>query len=402
MTDSNPFSRGLTRRSALQAAALSILGLTLHNTIGCSALRAQQRLVVGTRTQVIGDYEVQTWLSIIDLKTGEVSQVPVPLRGHSVVQHPTNPDLVVVLAQRTQRREGHALPLPGTDSCEVSLSEQRVTRVFRCDEGRHFYGHGAYTSDGAVLFTTENDFGGEGNGILTVRDAGTLQSLGRLPTHGIDPHEMRLIQGGRVAIVANGGEKTHPDYPYIVLNPDDHESTVVWIDMESGQLLDTVKLPGSRYGLRHFDADDDGTLIVAMQDGTTASEGDNMPVAIRYRGGELRLLRGPAGLAEQVGHHALSAALLAREGLAVATHPQGGRVTMWDVASGELVRTFEVAAPTGVAVSHDQRGFLVSSATGSLHLVEARADGAITELGPAEETIQWDSHLTNIVPARRG
>lgn len=387
----------MSRRELFRAATMAALGLNLHVVGGCRPGPRAHHAVLGTRTRMVNGLDAESWVATIDIRTGAVSQIPIPMRAHSVVQHATNPDIVVALAQRSQFRDGMAMPLPGTDSCEVSLSEQRVTRIFRCNEGRHFYGHGVYTTDGSVLFTTENNFADGGAGVLTARDATTLQSIGQLPTHGIDPHEIRMIQQGRVAVIANGGERTHPDYPLVVLNPDDRESSISWVDMQSGSLLDQVRLPGTGYSLRHIDADDQGSLAIALQDGEADVDGDNVPVAVRFRGGELRLLSGPPGLAARTGYHALSVALMPNIQRAMVTHPNGHCVTLWDLETGSWVDTIEIPGPTGVALTPDRRSFLISSAMGSLYRADAENPQSWVEIPDPEVDVQWDSHLTNVV-----
>jgi hypothetical protein len=344
---------------------------------------------------VVDGHDDQTWLAVLDLRTGAASQIPVPMRGHSVVQHPLNPDLVYVLPQRSQFRATHDLPLPGTDAAEVSLAEGRVLRLIRAAEGRHFYGHGNFSPAGDVLYTTENDFGGSGDGVIAVRDATTLAPLGDFPSFGVDPHEMHLRDEGRLAVIANGGQRTHPDYPTLVLNPTEVRTSLVWVDVPGARLLDEVKLEQSAYSIRHFDLDDEGSVIVALQDGGE-DEGDGMPVAIRYRGGGLRVMAGPPGLAERTGRHALSAALIGRRGIGVCTHPKGGVVSVWSLESGELAAALEIPSPTGVAVAADGESFLVSSAAGSVWRVDADRL-RVTEAVPSPDVgVEWDSHLTNV------
>jgi hypothetical protein len=394
MTSQAASRPGLSRRALLHAAGLLALGLTAPGVVACRTAGAR-RVVVGTRTRIVDGRDDQTWLAVLDVASGEAFQIPVPMRGHSVIQHPTNADLVYVLPHRTQFRASHELPLPGTDAAEVSLSERRVLRVLRADEGRHFYGHGNFSPAGDVLYTTENDFGGDGNGVVSVRDAATLRPLGDFPTFGVDPHEMHLRDNGALAIIANGGERTHPDYPSIVLNPDEYDSSLTWVDVASGRMLDQVRLDGVRYSQRHFAVDDDASVIVALQDGVE-TDGDLMPVAVRYRGGGLRALAGPPGMAERTARHALSAALLSEHGLGICTHPKGGLVTVWSLETGELAAGLEIPSPTGVAVAPDARSFLVSSANGSVYRVDSRRLTAAEFIPSPDVGVEWDSHLTNV------
>ena len=45
---------------------------------------------------------------------------------------------------------------PGTFALVIDCAEGREVARLHTPEGRHFYGHGAFTPDGGLLFTTEN------------------------------------------------------------------------------------------------------------------------------------------------------------------------------------------------------------------------------------------------------
>jgi hypothetical protein len=393
----------VSRRDALRLASLAALGM-LPGIQACPTASPQTReFVVGTRTRVVRGDEMGTRLAVLDLHERTIRLIDVPMRGHSVVQHPTDPDRVVVVAHRAQHPPGAMMPLPGMDSCEVSLSAGAVTRVFRCDEGHHYFGHGAFDAAGRVLFTTENDFERAGAGVITVRDVASLRSIGRFPSHGKDPHEMRLINDGRVALIANGGYQLHPDYGPIVLNSGRVISSLTWVDVASGALLEEVRLENSTASLRHFDVIADGTTLVALQDGEVEAEGDRMPVALYRRGHGLTLLHGPPGMGARTRQHALSCVILPEARLGAVTHPKGNLVSFWDVGSGELRGTLDLDAASGVALSPDRTGFFVSSGRGNLFQVRARDLALVQTIEAPEDDVEWDSHLTNVaLPALRG
>lgn len=389
-------------RRALFRLSLAAAGLAAGFGAGaCTRVQTPQHLLVGTRTRVMPDGEHGTWLTIVDIRERVARTVAVPFRGHSVVQHPTDPDRVYVLTHRSQLPAGASMPLPGVDSCEVSLSQGAVTRVFRCQEGHHFYGHGSFNADGSQLFTTENDFGGGGDGVITVRDVSTLLPIGRFPSHGVDPHEMRLTDAGHTAVIANGGLRSHPDYGPLVLNGANFVTNMTWVDVGSGRLLDEVRMSGLRASLRHFDVHSDGTILVALQDGQADSGGTEMPVALRFQGGEMRQLHGTLEIAAQSKQMALSAVLLPEANLGAVTHPQGGLVTFWHLREGTLASTISVTGPTGVALTPLRDGFFVGTGTGELLRVDARSLTVAEVIGSPESHMQWDSHLTNVwLPSR--
>jgi len=71
----------------------------------------------------------------------------------------------------------------------------------------------AFARDGRTLFATETAIE-TGDGVLGIYDAAAdYRRRGEVPTHGLDPHEVRLMPDGRTLVIANGGILTHPDAP---------------------------------------------------------------------------------------------------------------------------------------------------------------------------------------------
>ena len=109
-------------------------------------------------------------------------RLPIDLRAHASVAHPTRSDLAMFISRR-----------PGNLLHEIDLSNGTVRQVVRAAHNRHFYGHGVYSPDGRYLFTTENDFE-NGSGVVGVRDAETLSWIREMPSHGIGPHELAFLR----------------------------------------------------------------------------------------------------------------------------------------------------------------------------------------------------------------
>src|SRR5688572_7618621 len=68
---------------------------------------------------------------------------------------------------------------------------------------RAFNGHVIASPDGKLLYTTETNLE-NGQGLIGLRDAATLEKTGEWLTHGMDPHELLLDADGSL-MVANGG-----------------------------------------------------------------------------------------------------------------------------------------------------------------------------------------------------
>ena len=121
-------------------------------------------------------------------------------------------------------------------------------------EGRHFFGHGVFSPDGALLYATENDFDNAA-GMVGVYDATDgFRRIGEFPTHGVGPHELLLMADGRTLAIANGGIETHPDYGRAKLNISTMKPSFVLIDRCDGDLTGSMNWRAGQHQLsiRHW------------------------------------------------------------------------------------------------------------------------------------------------------
>ena len=73
-------------------------------------------------------------------------EIALPDRGHAAAAHPTLPE-AVAFARR-----------PGTYAIVLDCRNGQTKARLDAPAGRHFYGHGTFSENGDLLFTTENDF----------------------------------------------------------------------------------------------------------------------------------------------------------------------------------------------------------------------------------------------------
>ncbi|MEL6202340.1 MAG: DUF1513 domain-containing protein [Pseudomonadota bacterium] len=180
---------------------------------------------------------------------------PLPARGHDIVPRPEHSE-IIVFARR-----------PGIFAVAVELQNRRTPTVFQCANDRHFYGHGCFSVDGRLLYSTENDFEGA-RGIIGIYDATNgYKKVGEIPSGGVGPHDLQLLPDGRTLVVANGGVETHPDFPRAKLNLASMEPNLVLIDARTGDLLTKVSLPADqrKLSIRHLAMQADGTVWFACQ-----------------------------------------------------------------------------------------------------------------------------------------
>ena len=162
------------------------------------ALDMSERLpefFVAARREPDGGYAA----AIFDPHRGDIARVSLPGRGHDAVARPSRAECVIFA-----RRPGNFA---------VVLSPDRLTQPvwFTTPETRHFYGHGAFSRDGRLLYTTENDIA-SGSGMIGVRDAtDNYRHVAEFSAYGIGPHDIAVMPDGVTVVVANGGIETHPD-----------------------------------------------------------------------------------------------------------------------------------------------------------------------------------------------
>jgi hypothetical protein len=301
--------------------------------------------------------------------------LPLPDRGHSVTFHPTRP-LGVVFARR-----------PGRFAVVFDHDAGTVVRRIDAAPDRHFYGHGTFTAGGRFLITSENAYA-SGEGKLGVRDATDgFRQVGELPSHGVGPHDVRLMPDGRTLVVANGGIRTHPDFERKKLNLAEMAPSLSFLDIETGTRIDDFRLPAALHQLsiRHLDVAADGRVGVAMQYQGRADH--DVPLVAVCDGAGLRPVEASTALGRELRHYTGSAAFDGRGRHLAVSGPRGDLVTIWDSRDGRLAARLDVPDGCGVAAAGD--GFVLTSGVGRV-LRWSAADG-LTPLNMAAGG--WDNHL---------
>ena len=306
---------------------------------------------------------------------------PLPNRGHGVTVHPRG-DEAVAFARR-----------PGRFALVLDTADGRTRHRLSSADGRHFYGHGAYSRDGAFLFATENDYEA-GDGVLGVYDAArNYERLGEMRSHGIGPHDVRLMPHGKTLAVANGGIRTHPDQGRAKLNIATMAPSLAYVDTESGRLLDRVELPSRlhKLSIRHLDVNAVGSVAFAMQ-----YEGDRRKriplVGLHDSDGTVRLLRADAQRERRMRHYVGSVAFDASGKVVAATSPRGHVATFWDVTSGRLLAQVKAVDASGLAATSRDGHFIIAGGNGLIQEVDAQT-GTAMPLSTQNSGLRWDNHI---------
>jgi uncharacterized protein len=296
-------------------------------------------------------------------------QLPLPARGHAAAAHPTAP-VAVAFGRR-----------PGTYALVLDAHAGRVSHRLTPPENRHFNGHGAFSADGAVLYTAEQR-ADDSAGIVGLWETKTYTRLTEVPTHGIGPHDIKRLPDGTL-IVANGGIATDPT-DRTKLNIPTMRASLAHLAAD-GRLIDLAEMPTELHhnSIRHLTLIPGGVAMALQWEGDPA---EIVPLLGLWTGGDIRLCQMPDGDGARMLGYAGSIA--ATDQLIALTSSHGGVVQLYDIEGG-YIKTHSRSDASGVAP--DVAGFLMTDGTGALtHLSKT----GITPLTTAP--LAWDNHLVSL------
>jgi hypothetical protein len=242
----------------------------------------------------------------------------------------------------------------GPGGCVVDLREGAVVHTLVAGEGRQFYGHGVFSSDGALLFCTETDLSDGYRGVIAVRDGKDFSDLGEFPSYGIAPHDCMLDRAGDVLVITNGGARIDHD-------GDGAPPNVAFVDVKTQALIESVPPSNPRINTGHLALGpaDELAVVSAPREGLSQTA-DVGGVSVRGTSGPLRTAAEPAEIVGALVGETLSVAIHEPTRTVAATTPAAHYVTFWDLDSGELRGSLRVPEPRGVAVSLDGEAFIVN------------------------------------------
>ena len=307
--------------------------------------------------------------SILDGNGAVVRTVALPDRGHDVTADAAG-RWAVAFARR-----------PGNFAVAVNRTRNAEPVAFTAPDGRHFFGHGAFSADGKLLYATENDYESADGVIGVYAVADGFRRVGEFPSFGIDPHELLLMPDGRTLVVANGGIETHPDFGRAKLNLSTMQPSMAFIDTTNGALIEKHTLPAglSRLSTRHIDIDANDNVWIGCQ--WEGSDGERPPLVLKLaRGDGLTSLTLPDAPLARLANYVGSVAVNRAEGHLAVTSPHGNCAVIIDTATGKVLRLVDDTDVCGVAA----RGadFLLSSGEG--------------RFGEANLDLAFDNHIARL------
>ncbi len=361
-------SSAIDRRRFVKAAGLGFLAALQPRAL--MALERADAVYASGMRDANGSYAVATVT-----ERGEiVDRVALPARSHGMAFSPAT-GKTVAFARR-----------PGTYAMIFDANGKTDPIVIASVEGRHFYGHGAFSPDGRILYASENDFDAN-RGMIGLYDAtNRFARIGEFETYGVGPHDMTVTDDGRMLVVANGGIETHPDTGRTKLNLTSMQPSLTLIDAATGGLIEKHALPPqwAQVSTRHVDIDDSGRIWFACQ--YEGHRNDLPPLVGSFAKGEdLRFVELPEETTRRLANYVGAIAVNRKDGLVGVTSPKGGVAVTIDARSGKVLSETTVPDAAGIAPATD--GFAVSSYDGDF-------------LG-SRSNVAWDQHIVQIAPSRR-
>jgi hypothetical protein len=337
-----------------------------------SALATGEALILAPAMRPDGNFAVL----ILGERGDLVREIGLPARGHDLAVH---------------RESGRAVAFarrPGTFAVAFNINAREAPHVFTAQPDRHFFGHGAYSADGKLLFATEND-NTAGTGLVGIYDAtDSYKRIGEFPTRGIGTHEAILLPDGKTLAIANGGIETNPEWGREELNLPTMDPSLALVDID-GHLIGQHRLPPGYHQLsiRHLAIDSGGKIWFGTQwAGDPLAAPPLVGRASLEKGLELVTMpqRELADMRRYVGALAAS-----RDGTIIsASAPRGGYVVHFSAETGNYVGRTQIPDSSGIA-GYGEKTILASNGGGLI--MEVGADGASRKV--TDRPVAFDNHL---------
>ena len=301
-------------------------------------------------------------------ETGEsLFSLPIPSRGHAAAAHPNRP-LAVAFARR-----------PGRFAVVIDCANGVELARLIPPQGRQFNGHGVFSADGSILYTSEV-VAETSEGRVGRWDATTFVRIDEWASGGIGPHDIKRLPDGRI-IVANGGIQTDPG-DRTKLNLDSMQPNLTLLS-PSGQIIDQAQLPANLWpnSIRHMALIGD-TIAFAMQwEGDPA---EDVPLLGLWQPGQPPRLC-PQDPIDALTMKGYAGSIASAGGLLALTSAPGGALALFDTGGTPLALH---RRPDLSGVAAGPAGLIATDGTGTVWAVSR--DG----LRPlARHALAWDNHL---------
>lgn len=302
--------------------------------------------------------------------------IPLPARGHAATAHPARPE-AVAFARR-----------PGAYAIILDCVNGAVLTSLAPPVGSQFNGHGVFSQDGQILYTSEV-IATTSEGRVGLWDASNgYRRIRSWPSGGIGPHDLKRLPGSDTLVIANGGIQTDPD-DRTKLNIETMRPNLTYLDA-MGNITDLIELaPDYRQNsIRHLAIAADSTVAFALQwEGDPAEPAPllglhkqgNAPQLCDMPEAEMFVMQGYAG-----------SIAFDPAGLQVAiTSSHGGAIQIYG-RDGTFLTSILRKDASGIAPTIN--GFLLTDGFGTVCSI---IDNALVPM--TQGNALWDNHLVALI-----
>ncbi|MEP2980197.1 MAG: DUF1513 domain-containing protein [Lentilitoribacter sp.] len=351
----------LDRRAFLLGVGASISTSILPTGVGAKAFKDDVIFASGFREK-----DGSFGLALLS-ETGDILyKHKLPERGHGLASN-LRSQWAIIFARR-----------PGNFALAFDPNNAKEPRLFTTPTNRHFYGHGVFSTNGKLLFASENDFD-KGDGIIGIYDGSDgFNRIGEFSSGGIGPHEIIMLPDGKTLCVANGGIKTHPQFPRTKLNLETMRSNIAFIDAVSGAIKEVHQLPTtwSLLSMRHMASDRNGNVWLGGQYEGNAFDQAPLIAKVSF-GNSLEFINLPAKQMIGFKNYIGSVSINDDEGVVALSSPKGGQVLVLNSVNGDIIQSHFDEGVCGLAPL--QNKFVKSSENG--------------RFGSIQHPYNWDNHI---------
>jgi hypothetical protein len=267
-------------------------------------------------------------------------------------------------------------------------------------------GHGVLLSERAPFKSLRNKLESH-HGRITIRDPSTMKILESYSTHGIDPHDIRLVEDGRYLIIANYGSVIEKASGRKAVPRRVIEASITTIEVATGKLMDK-QLTGSRNTeLRHLAAADRDSVfaiqallgdeealarqnqfadIIYEADITTSRDSPYLSAAtLKFSGDGAPPVAMGDEAATRLMQHGLSIKYDAKHHQVIASYPTTHRVMVFDASEGALLQIIDTSSmglryPCGVTLLPDESHYAVTGFWENLFVFERGTHRLVRDL----------------------
>lgn len=289
---------------------------------------------------------------LLDENYSIIDDIKLPQRGHDVVFNPVSEDLVI-FARR-----------PGNFAIVVGVKNRTKPIYITAPKNRHFYGHGVFSNDGKLLYASENDFENAVGKIGIYDVTNGFNRIGEFESFGVGPHEIILLGDGHTLVVANGGIETHPDFGRAKLNLATMQSSLVFMDVRDGRLLERYETPSrvQKLSIRHMVSNGEKSIVFGGQ--YQSKSINSVPLMGNCILGEgLNFWDIEPKLLNQFENYTGSLAITKDKSSVAISSPKGGIIGIFEASNGKLQKRILAAGFNGLAPV--QNGFVSSLQNGN-------------------------------------